>query len=1207
VVRSELKRRCDNIEAFFAYCGLREKRRFVFLDLESCLGFKQAQELLVLMGEWKLVVPVENEQYAIEPDWKDKIRKAQEAKAPPSPPPAPSGPPTGDAPPTPPPPAPPKKDALPPGPPPVSALRWFYRRLQLSEEDLRLLWVKRGLTALTCMALGYRSNPKANKEILLAMAEHYPVPVLVDCGLWKDGAKATEKAYPNPQFYGMSLVEKRDAEGKKVRDEDGKSVTECVWNNPILIPYFDEAGDLIHLRPHKGMMKDKPPRLYVARPGKEHLVQQAGGTPGLPGMDEGKPAQPMKQFAVITEGEFKAGALWQVLGDIAAVGSLPGITMAKLLFGDVEEWLEKTDVRQVVVAYDNEDKTNPELPGYKREETKRFDAEVWGRYLARQLAKEGYDAKVGHLPHDWRDAHGKADWDGRLAMLIHGAEQTGTMPLMPEDTAAVWEKVKPVARMQFLEVIGAAGAVHELYQLGLFESKEERLIKNLLENIAYEPKLPIGGDNEVTIARRLQRLCSKTKGNNERLTGKMRGFLMLLAGKYQEARGGYYVLKPLSERPQASWQEQMIEAADRGDAEVKRACELALRGIPERISDFYIRAHYVISRLNGTRCRLVTIHSMHGVTSKLLSLPSAPFSQPSKFREWLLDNISSATWAAGERELNALQFDVGRAVAYKDVAEVPIRGYHAESKLWFFKDVTYTPDGKELFADRNGIIWYEGQAYKLADTDHEKQSFRHQEPLMRPKEMASKKSEATELFREASQNLFDTVGGFDGYLALGAVLAYAAGPEIYENFSGFPGLWLHGETQQGKSSVARWLMRVWGYTIPQGLALKDSTKVGLSIVLQQYSSLPVFLEEFQPTAEEWQIEKMKNIFDRVSGSKKTFDEGDRKILAGAIVTGIATCRDAQVRNRYAHVQVSASNRLKNHYDWFQEHCNRFVVLGRFLMKRRKEFATGVIEIMREWIRSKDMEKIDERARVVHGASFAAFTMMNRMLNSWEDSAIAEFREHIVIHSKAAVKEIHEQVNVNQFWTLLLNAHADNAFGHTAGERQQLFKARATPSPAPSDLTPDQLRAAGEDSRKALEPTLLYLRPGPVIDMLRRYMRQQGRELALEQSDLRAQMKTRGYWVDPGQLGTAKSADGVHRMKFGHGSRTPQSCWCVDLEKHELGRRRVSDEEFQSSLFENQAKEEQKSFLPSDEWIDPRKGDLFALVDSLKIVKQETLP
>jgi hypothetical protein len=42
---------------------------------------------------------------------------------------------------------------------------------------------------------------------------------------------------------------------------------------------------------------------------------------------------------------------------------------------------------------------------------------------------------------------------------------------------------------------------------------------------------------------------------------------------------------------------------------------------------------------------------------------------------------------------------------------------------------------------------------------------------------------------------------------------------------------------------------------------------------------------------------------------------------------------------------------------------------------------------------------------------------------------------------------------------------------------------------------------------------------------------------------------------------------------------------------------VSDEEFHRSLYREG--DTQGDFLPSEEWVDPRKGDLFALVDGLR--------
>ena len=359
-------------------------------------------------------------------------------------------------------------DTTPP-PPAVAALRWFYTRLHLDIRDADKLFRQRGLHRQTVEALGYRSNVKANKDLLLEMEKHFPMLVLMDSGLWQQSDRPTDPPKPSAQYYGMALREKRDEKtGKKVRDKNGEPVVDFIWDElgPILIPYFDADGELVHLRPHKGMMRGRMPRFYVARPSAEWCKANpnhrdgAVGAAALPGITMAKPLfsdieewleNLQAQYALITEGEFKAGALWQTLNG-------------------QEQTLEYPQVRQVIIGYDNEDKGNPDMPGYQEEDWKRFDAEVWARYLARQVSKEGYEGKVAHLPDAWRDAKGKADWDGRLAQRLQELQVTDFES---------WKKQHGKVRAEFEAVLKMSLPVKDLWQAEMFDSKEARIIKNL--------------------------------------------------------------------------------------------------------------------------------------------------------------------------------------------------------------------------------------------------------------------------------------------------------------------------------------------------------------------------------------------------------------------------------------------------------------------------------------------------------------------------------------------------------------------------------------------------------------------------------------------------------------------------------------------------------------------------------------------------------
>ena len=1069
----------------------------------------------------------------------------------------------------------------------VAALRWFYDRLTLLEGDRRRLWEKRGLHAPAVEALGFRSNVKENKDLLLQMEQEFPMLALIDSGLWVQSEhQATQAPKPNAQYYGMALVEKRDAAtGKKVRDRDGNAIVGCVWDElgPILIPYFDAAGELFHLRPHKGMLSGRTPRFYVVRCSADYRRAHPEFRPGnigvaaLPGITMAKTLfgdveewleDLRAQYAIITEGEFKAAALWQTMNGQPTTIECPA-------------------VRQVIVGYDNEDKSNPALPGYQEEDWKRHDAEVWARYLARQIAKEGYDGKVAHIPNEWRDARGKADWDDRLSLRLH--------EIKVADFEG-WKANHPKLRAEFEAVFKKAMPVKDLWQSEMFDSKEERIIKNRLEVISHERELPIGGEDEVNLARRLQRLVPRLK-RSDVIAPKAASFLYLLAKQYQDVKGGYYNLKKLTEKNEAVWQLNLQKAAAVSDGDLKRACEIVLKGVPERISDFYLKAQNVLVKASGERVRLVMIHNIHGVKSGLVKLTSEAFASPSKFREWLLNNISGATWRAGERELQALHMDMARDLARKEVEEVPVRMYHADSKCWFFGDVVYTPDGKEVFADKAENIWVRGdggltKAYKLSEVDHEGQDFCQRNPKMNPK-VEIGQEELVEFWGETAAKFHQTLGDHSAFLSLGAILACGAGPEIYKAFNGMTGLWVHGETRQGKSSVARWLMKIWGFALENGMPLADSTKVGLSIALQQYGEGVVWLEEFQPGAPQWMIEKIKNIHNRESGIKKTFDEGRRKILSTAMVTGIATCSDAQVKSRFVHIQVASKNRQADWYQWFQDHSKRFYLFGRHIMRNRQKFAERTVVIMKEWM-SSDMPGLDGRARLVYGAAYAAFVAFNELVPAYGEQMLTDLKTYAAQHAAESVKQVNEQVNVNQFWRDLLDAYKSDCFGVTPAERRKFFK-WVPRLAAVSPVGEHQTAIGAEYERYAWKSGYLYLQPSPIIDIMRRHLRMAGRTTPLDQVDLLSQMRTRPYWVQSPRLGKG------HSQVFQDGSRVQEYCWCINLDAHELGLVPVSDEVFDASLHPEPTDaipDPSDIYVAEDRWVDPRKGDLFALVQSL---------
>jgi len=301
------------------------------------------------------------------------------------------------------------------------ALSEFFGKLQLSESDQHNLFEKRGLTTVTVQALCFRSNPRSNQQLLEQLVEIRGWPLMIAAGLALPADRARKlHERINSQYCGKGQIRIPRAERTKPDIKSQWDLTE-----PVLIPYFDVNRSLGALRPHKG----GAPTGTVAS-GKSLYIPRAFQPP----FDE------PEQFGtvVITEGEFKAAALWQTVGigagqfkaDAVAqsgvkptygVCAVPGISYAKTAKtrAVLEDWIRSTNCGRIIVAFDHEQKGDSTLASYEPNPDRRYDTYIYARYLAVDLARTLHlQARVCVLPDSWMNAGGKADFDGALAALI---------------------------------------------------------------------------------------------------------------------------------------------------------------------------------------------------------------------------------------------------------------------------------------------------------------------------------------------------------------------------------------------------------------------------------------------------------------------------------------------------------------------------------------------------------------------------------------------------------------------------------------------------------------------------------------------------------------------------------------------------------------------------------------------------------------------
>jgi hypothetical protein len=376
---------------------------------------------------------------------------------------------------------------------PGEALREFWSKIQWLEQDAIEIWRRRGLTPHTARVAGLRSNDRRNLDVLKSLIGKYPVDVLVQAGLWQRhepdgpawlqseseaGVQVIGGARPSEFFYGKGQV------GTIRRGRE--KVPEYGWNRAPIIPYF-KAGN-----PDRQNDFTNPKALVTEGEFKALAVWQVHGiTPGR--LAEMRDPDPKNLVSLRPHKHWPKGAspLPYLCPDgnlPLRVAALPGITFCRLRGGawsvryHLDEWLKSRAVREVMIAYDNDDRVSrwrcpacgntdvaihkarleaeqaqgedlfassrspkglrsskptccgkpmKESPNFKEDESDRWDAVLYAIVLGQELEKLGLDARFMLIPDELRNYEtGKCDWDAALASMLFSTRQE-SLPMDP--------------------------------------------------------------------------------------------------------------------------------------------------------------------------------------------------------------------------------------------------------------------------------------------------------------------------------------------------------------------------------------------------------------------------------------------------------------------------------------------------------------------------------------------------------------------------------------------------------------------------------------------------------------------------------------------------------------------------------------------------------------------------------------------------------
>jgi hypothetical protein len=701
--------------------------------------------------------------------------------------------------------------------------------------------------------------------------------------------------------------------------------------------------------------------------------------------------------------------------------------------------------------------------------------------------------------------------------------------------------------------------------------------------------------------------------------------------------GCYYTRRPVTPKTNKNLYDaarSLLDAAiQTKDYGKKWLAEFLLAGAPEAVSNFKMECLYLLRDATGNVTRLVRMVNTLGEVSEGREiggadvLPSLEFSSAEKFRAWCLGK-GNFNWGvgggAGNIELQMLHADMSHAAAYRVVRLIEYCGWHALEKterkkqksesgdggipsaemveasrvaalpgIWFY-DECASVDGEWVMPDEDGIFWHAGLGYAFARKGRETE-FTHGRPQMRPDvDIKNLKFDKTdwekpaenpptvtgEFFREVCRRFFDSAGGYEGWLAVGAVLGYAAAPEIFQRRKMFPGLWTSGQMGGGKTTFMSWLMSIPGFQVESGLGLisKNVTAVGIMCQLENYSNLPVWLDEFRQaviTPDKEAI--LRDVYNRQLAAKWSPDGFQRTIRTATLVSGESTTSDAAMRSRYVHVLISEQRRKANHYEWMQRHQEWFFLFWRTVMERRAEFVEAVMVQMDYWMAHGELEAVSSRDRVTHAVAYAAFAAATVIFDSHPAAEVTEFRRFVAEHARRAAADVATDVNVNVFMQEVITAYQQGAITDDCFRVETAFQ----------DHPP------GEPTQGRWTSCILFMNPARVIDALQIHLRKGGANVTLRYKDLRDQLSKNDFWYTNGK--------DIQRWIGGSNCRA----WGIMADKHPLGYQQTSDEEFRGSLRENKTLADVGQVFKDG---DPRKGPLFAIIDGvLKWEKAQEVP
>ena len=311
--------------------------------------------------------------------------------------------------------------------------------------------------------------------------------------------------------------------------------------------------------------------------------------------------------------------------------------------------------------------------------------------------------------------------------------------------------------------------------------------------------------------------------------------------------------------------------------------------------------------------------------------------------------------------------DSGRHIIEPDCV-----GWLGDKRMWIFGNVAFDEKGNELRPDDHNIFWTDKFGVQ---------------PI--PLGVSTGKSVVAEGIPHLSlhqcdiqtikSKLVESIGDFEAKTCLGWAVGVLFMEEVFALYNCFPFLFITGRRRSGKSTVAEWMMNLFGLE-NSGKQAADTTSVAIQRYMSYYSSLPLFIDEYRNDSKVTAKNGLfRNAYNRQSagkGMKSEFGIREAKIRGGLIIAGEETPEDNALLTRCVVVPVSEGRRIQNNFDWFTKNRAKLSAFAYEILKNRKayseKFLSRLLEDKREIAELTKDDRLAINRAVVSAGAFTIF-------------------------------------------------------------------------------------------------------------------------------------------------------------------------------------------------------------------------------------------